>query len=724
MGSASSSRTLAVVLAASLLGLGPAQPRPISAQAAAAQPSARAKEAEATEVRAIVVDVIARDASGTPVTDLTVPDFDVTEDGVRQEIGSFTSVVGERPAPAQRTRGQERAVPAAPAAAASTAAVKAPEVVALVFDSLSPDGRAFATKAALGYVGGDSLANNIVAVFGIDMSLVFYQPFTRDAGLIRRGIDAAAHRSTSQYGNSRGTQAQLAEQAQRSAQAVQGGGAGATPNAAGIESDAQFAVMQSRMQERFQALERDQQGYSTSNALLSIVSAMKAIPGRKSVVFFSEGLSIPPNVQRQFISVIDAANRANVSIYPMDAAGLRTISTLRETRDGVDAASAATLSRDPTRDVSDRPMMQALEANEDLLRADPHSGLGMLAEQTGGFLIANSNDLRGGFERIDTDMRNYYVLTYVPKNSTFDGRFREIDVKVKRSGVRLRARKGYYAVRPTVTGAPVMTYETPALAVLEQSPLPNAFPARAAALRFPEAARLGLAPVLVNVPLSGITLRPTSDSKSSTSDFTVLIQFKDAAGQVLERMSQRYNIVVPNDAVDRAAVSDVLFYREPVLYPGVFTMEAVVYDALAAKATVRLLTVDMPEMDPLALRLSSVIAIRRSEKASEGARATGPLHVGGQLLSPNLGDPYSKATTKELPFYFVAYPAAGGGAIKATLELLKNGTRLAETPLQLAAASASGQIARSAAFPSTPCSRVPTSCGSCFVKGRRRPPEP
>ena len=57
---------------------------------------------------------------------------------------------------------------------------------------------------------------------------------------------------------------------------------------------------------------------------MSVVTGMRALPGRKSIVFFSEGLAIPPNVQERFMAVIDAANRANVSIYPMDAMGLRT----------------------------------------------------------------------------------------------------------------------------------------------------------------------------------------------------------------------------------------------------------------------------------------------------------------------------------------------------------------------------------------------------------------
>ena len=88
-----------------------------------------------------------------------------------------------------------------------------------------------------------------------------------------------------------------------------GGGPGqGTPNVGGAAAAAQFAAMESRMLQRFESLEHDQQGYATSNSLLAIVSAMKAIPGRKSVIFFSEGLSIPPNVQQLFVSVIDAAS--------------------------------------------------------------------------------------------------------------------------------------------------------------------------------------------------------------------------------------------------------------------------------------------------------------------------------------------------------------------------------------------------------------------------------
>jgi VWFA-related protein len=667
-----------------------------------AQPAQRAQQGESANVNAIIVDVTVRDHNGNPVTDLTAQDFELYEDGARQEVGSMTPINTPSPGAAASA-----GTPAGPTPHPSAPAKQAPQVMALVFDRLSPEGRAFARKASLGYIGESALADNTIAVYGIDLSILVYQSFTRDANHLRAAIEAAGVRSTSQYGSTRQDQNAAAEQAQRSQQqtdaatAAAGGPTGNGGSAVGGAASAtQFAQMQERMLQSFDALERDQQGYATSNALLAIVSSMKAIPGRKSVIFFSEGLSIPPNVQRQFISVIDAANRANVTIYPMDAAGLRTDSPLKETREGVQASSRERIEVTLTRPMNDRPMMEALERNEDLLRADPHSGLGTLADQTGGFLIANSNDLRGGFQRIDTDMRHYYVLTYVPSNTRYDGKFREIDVKVRRPGVQVRARKGYYAVRPTTSGTPLLSYEAPALAVLEQTPVPNAFPVRAMALRFPEQGRTNLVPVLVNVSTAGITFRPTADKKSYASDFIVLVRFKDDTGQVLEKLSQHYQIGGPIEQLDHATTGDVLFYRQPVLYPGVFTMETIVYDALASKASVRVQTVDVPAIDGSLLRMSSVVAIRRSEKVPEQERVAGsPLYVGEQLLYPNMGDPFSKATTKELPFYFVAYPAKGGGDTKATIELLNNGQRVAQAPLQLAALDTQGRIAQVSRIP-------------------------
>ena len=79
--------------------------------------------------------------------------------------------------------------------------------------------------------------------------------------------------------------------------------------------------------------------------------------------------------------------------------------------------------------------MRLVERTEDLMKLDSHAGLARLANDTGGFLVSETNNLRGALRRIDEDTRFHYLLTYVPKNLDFDGRFRAIDVKVKRPGV-------------------------------------------------------------------------------------------------------------------------------------------------------------------------------------------------------------------------------------------------------------------------------------------------
>ena len=670
--------------------------------AAQQPPAQRAVEAEATNVTAIVVDVVVRDKQGNPIQGLTANDFQIFEDGVAQDLGSLTAV-SKPPVTPVTQPGAATTVAGAPGEPVGEAARKAPEVLALVFDRLSADGRALAFTAANQYIGEGKVSNNVVAVFGIDLSLMFHQQFTRDADAIRAAIRTAGGRSTSTFNTTREQVSRSAAELIKTNNALSSmtGGAGqggASSDIGGAAADAQFATIQRRMAETFQSLERDEQGFATANALMAVVSAMKAIPGRKSVVFFTEGLAIPPNVKARFESVIDAANRSNVSIYPMDAAGLRTLSTTKETLDGVNEASAVTLGRNPTADVSDRPMTMALEKNEDLLRADPHSGLGQLADQTGGFLIANTNNLRNGFERIDTDMRNYYVLTYVSKNPVYDGKFRTIDVKVKRNGARIASRKGYFALR-TPSGAPVLGFEAPALAVLDRPKLPNDFPVRALSLRFPDADRPGLAPVLVTVPTSGVAFKTLPERKLLESDFIVLARIKDSSGTVIEKLSQRYQLQVPIDQPASAKTGEVLFYREPVLGAGVYTLETVVYDAVADKAAVRIATVDIGEAKPEALRVSSLVAVRRAEKVPEAQRVPGsPLYVGEQLLTPSMGEPFSKTLTKELPFYFVVYPAKGGTPT-ATLSLLSAGKPLAEVPLELSAPDAKGRIPQVSRIP-------------------------
>jgi VWFA-related protein len=648
-------------------------------------------------VTAVLVDVVVRDKRGQPVRDLAQSDFQVLEDGVPQTIGSFTPVFTGDAAPAAPPPA------AAPSPGGSKPAVGSPPpvnagpiVTALVFDRLSPEGRRLAVQAAQSYLGTKEEAPGYVGIFGVDLALTPYAPFTRNAYVLRQALARMAKGASSSFNNSDQRQQktnadqQAASAGQAVASAAAAGGPGASAAMGSAPAAAMLAQMQSQMLQDFDLMERDQQGYSTTNGLFAIISRLRPLPGRKSLVLFSEGIALPPAVQRLFLGVIDAANRANVSIYTMDAAGLRGESEQAKIRDQVNQAAGAGGGILGSGGGGGDPLTKALERNEDVLRQDPHNALGQLAQDTGGLIFENTNNLRQGFDRVESDLHNYYLVGYTPANESYDGRFRTIEVKVNRPGVAVAARKGYFAVRDT-GGMPINSWEAPALGALEQKPVPNAFPVRAGAMLFPERGRPGLVPVVVDLKTAPLTFQPAADGKTYLSDFAVLVRFLDQQNQVVRKVSQHYEIKGPLNAIDRAKQGEVIFYREPELPAGLYTMETVVYDAPSGKSSVRLSTVEVPKAGESTLRMSSLVLVKRGEKLPEkDRRPDNPLLVNDLVLYPNLGEPVSRAS-KEVGFYFAVYPGENGPAPESAIELLQDGKPVAQLPMPLAAA-ASGRI--------------------------------
>jgi hypothetical protein len=249
------------------------------------------------------------------------------------------------------------------------------------------------------------------------------------------------------------------------------------------------------------------------------------------------------------------------------------------------------------------------------------------------------------------------------------------------------ARKGYRALR-TASGADTGSYETPALALLDRAPLPNHFPIRAAAFSFPDPERPGLSPVAVRVATSSLLFAVDRNGNTYGAQTAVVVRIRDAQGNQVQTLSQQYLLTGEAKDVDAAKTGEILFYREPDLEPGVYTVESIVFDAAAKRGSARIATLTVPAVAPSTLGMSSLVLVSRSEELT-GAESPGasPLAVGKTLLYPNLGEPIANAPGRELPFYFTLYGSAG--SLGASAQLLRNGQVLADAPIQLAAGATS-----------------------------------
>ena len=132
----------------------------------------------------------------------------------------------------------------------------------------------------------------------------------------------------------------------------------------------------------------------------AVVSAFGALPGRKSILYFTESLPITDRMKPKFDALIGEANRANIVVYPVDAVGLRVHSKEAELGRNVAVAGAKGIG-DEEREKG--AWTKDLEKQNDLLNSRPTAVLGRLAKDTGGFLVENTNDLGAGVARMQRE---------------------------------------------------------------------------------------------------------------------------------------------------------------------------------------------------------------------------------------------------------------------------------------------------------------------------------
>jgi VWFA-related protein len=648
---------------------------------------------------AVVLDVVVRDKKGRPVIDLRQDELTVLEDGKPVAVQAFGLVRGTSPTTMARE-----------AAAGQPDPMRRVTLVTVVFDHLSQNARDISRKAALQYFGAELPPGQWVSIYRLDNRLIRTQTFTRSPAEIRAAVTAATRFGAREGGDAiAGAGSFDFEQDARAAEATTrtiGAGAGASADQAAVGAaagDAATTAILERMAVMVERAQVEQRGQSSIYPLMALIKAHGALEGRKALLLFSEGIVVPPNLEEAFRATISEANRANVSVYAIDARGLdpsRSLDSARVTLDRSARNSQRQMTSRGNEPVTIEDVMNSENA-EGALRQDTQGTLQMLAEETGGFLVANSNNLAERLARVAGDLDAYYEVAYAPRLTTYDGRFRKVEVKVARRGVDVQSRSGYFAVPPT-DGAPLLPYEMPMLSAAAATPPPQPFAFAATAFRFGATPAGVQHTVLVEVPLDQLTFEEHRSTGTYTLRFTVMALVRNAAGEIVERLSDSFPLEGPMSRLPALKRGRLVFKRQLWLAPGRYTVVAVARDQHTERSSVQNIDVEVPAGGAAdAPLVSSLAVIRRVEPASTQPDVVDdPFRTAQLRIVPSLNVPISLAANPQVSAYIVAYPRAGRPP-SLTFEFATGGKTIGRSVAELPAPDDDGTIKYVASFPTS-----------------------
>ncbi len=382
------------------------------------------------EKKLVLVDVVVTDKKGEYVHGLTQKDFRVWEDKDEQTIESFSAESDADPSVPGRNH-----------------------YIVLFFDATSIGfaEQMQARQAALKFLDKNAGPNRLIAIVNYGGALQVAQNFTSNVDRLKQvvsGVKSSAVASNTDVA----------------------GGA---------------------------ALTRAETSFGARTVLLGLRDLAKnlaTVPGRKTLVFLSGGFSLDMEGRSELTATIDACNKSNVAVYPIDVRGLvaplpggmswrfgdpkvdpafvkagyfqakgggggapshggGTSSPVSAPGKSGGTTTTGTTNTNPVRSPFNTNTTNPLNQPRVILPHLPdvttqQDVLYALASGTGGFVIVNTNDLVGGLDRIANELKEYYVLGYSPVDDAQDGSCHELKVKLDKSGVNIRSRTGYCSMKP------------------------------------------------------------------------------------------------------------------------------------------------------------------------------------------------------------------------------------------------------------------------------------
>ncbi len=605
--------------------------------------AAPAQVSFSSAVERVSVTVVVRDKDGTPVRGLTKDDFVLTEDDKPQAVDTFAfeEVPVEAAPPAQSDEAQPPVLraprkPAAPPSPPADGDFAGRRLIVLLFDlaSMQPDNVEQAVSSARKYVVTRMSPADLVAVASIETGLRVEQDFTADHTALERVLDG--------FTSSSGAATDESAVASGDASDTSGDDPGFTADTSELDL---FGTDQ-RMR-----------------AIQSLAAMLAPLRQKKSIVYFSAGTTTAAaDNQVELRAAIDAAVKANVAIYPVDARGLEAV---------VPGGEASRASQSGTGAFSGR----ALQAQFDQQVASQET-LAALAGDTGGRAFLDSNDLGSVYERVIADTAAYYVLGYSSTNPARDGRFRRIKVRVKRPSVRVEHRSGYYAGKD-FTHSSHEDREHQLEDQLESDLSARDFPVSMQTAYFRTAESRFYVPLTVAVPGSAIPV--AKDGNRERASLDVIGVVRDEGQRAVARI--RDTVRVDGGAAQEVGRKIVQYQTGLTLPPGRYKAKVVVRENEGGAFGSFESELVVPDLKQPGVKLSSVVFGTQLQPTRKGG--PNPLAREGSELVPSTTHVVS--TSQTVYFYYEVYDpartAAGDVRLLTSISFFRGKRRRYETPL-------------------------------------------
>lgn len=606
----------------------------------------------------VSLDLVVRGKKNKPVLDLKAGDIKVTDNGSPVDISSFRLVTGG----------------------------SGSRLMTLVFDRLDPAAAKNAGEIAERILKMVPESGFSFSVLRIDGRLRLFQGFTADRVALRTAIGIA-------NGGKQADPESATAQAEKKLIAVAQTGADASGVRVVANERTVAQVMLATLEES-QRIVQEQHSLPSLSALLALARTQRQIPGRKVVIYFAQGLHVDSNSNDMLLSIVGAANRAGVSIYPIDANPLSMQADqgmLAAVALGNVKSALAQASPGAVRDSAGNPTPQAIpglatsmkfgvdRSQIDLLAGykDP---LLELAGGTGGAYIRAGDNLRKPLQQLMEDLNTYYEVSYVPPIEDYDGRFRAVAVRTMRRGLKIRSRAGYFALPPG-TGFGMRPFEAPLVKILAGPELPTDLKFRAGAVRLGDLPDGNANALVVEVPITELEMRKDDNANLFSVHVSIVAQVKNSDGTVVEHFSEDIPRRGALEALEGSGSKVVVLQRHFIAAPGTYVLEVAVLDRESGKAGAQRMDFEIPQV-AAGPALSDLVLVRRTDPFIWESDPLEPLRYEDGRVLPNLAGQVSPEA-KDVSLFFMVHPdSEASDQARLEMALLRNGELVGRMPLQ------------------------------------------